>query len=180
MNAPRDSAFNYVEFLFSGALQPENESQTCARTAFIQFLSAATGSYTGAGSFTIVTRTYYIVFRYSRKSVCKSRTTGRAVPSSRPKDGTARFRPAERKAELQLMKKHGTAFECLARKVSIDVRCRNCRRKMEIVEVRCADQYSKVWIDLPDHRKDLAESPAVLHFPVIFPVILSQVDWERD
>ena len=26
----------------------------------------------------------------------------------------------------------------------------------------------------------VAESPFVLHFPVIFPVILSEIDWERD
>ena len=28
--------------------------------------------------------------------------------------------------------------------------------------------------------KDLAELPAVLHFPVIFPVILSEIDLELD
>ena len=39
-----------------------------------------------------------------------------------------------------------------------------------------------VYIPDPDAGcwKDLAESPAVLHFPVIFPVILSEIDWERD
>ena len=33
--APRDSAYNYVEFLFSGALQPEKYSKTCARITSI-------------------------------------------------------------------------------------------------------------------------------------------------
>ena len=78
------------------------------------------------------------------KRVCNNRTTGRAVPSSRPKDGTARFRPAEMEAELRLMKKYGAAFECRARKVSVDVRWRNCGRKMEIVVVGCAAWYSTV------------------------------------
>ena len=60
----------------------------------------------------------------------------------RPKDGTARFRPAERKAELHLMKTYGTAFECRAQEVSVDVRWRNCGRKMEIFVGGCAAWYS--------------------------------------
>ena len=74
-------------------------------------------------------------------------------PCFRPKDGTARFRPAERKAELHQIKSYGTAFECRARKVSVDVRCRNCGRKLEIVVVGCAAWYSRsnlhthVWPD---------------------------------
>ena len=60
-------------------------------------------------------------------------------PCFRLKDGTARFRPAEMEAELRLMKNYGTAFECRARKVSVDVRWRNCGRKMEIVVPGCAE-----------------------------------------
>ena len=63
-------------------------------------------------------------------------------PCFRPKDGTGRFRPAEMEAELHLMKNYGTAFECRARKVSVDVRWRNCGRKMEIVYGTCAEWYS--------------------------------------
>ena len=37
-----------------------------------------------------------------------------------------------------------TPFECRAREVSIDVRWRNCRRKMGIVVVGCAEWYSTV------------------------------------
>ena len=33
---------------------------------------------------------------------------------------------------------------------------------------------------MPAAEKDLAESPAVLHFPVIFPLILSEIDQERE
>ena len=64
-------------------------------------------------------------------------------PCFRPKDGTARFRPAERKAELHLLKRYGTAFECRARKVFVDVRWRNCGRKLEIVvvDLGCAAWY---------------------------------------
>ena len=65
-------------------------------------------------------------------------------PCFRLKDGTARFRPAKMEAELRLMKNYGTAFECRARKVSVDVRWRNCGRKMEIVVVGCAAWYSTV------------------------------------
>ena len=63
-------------------------------------------------------------------------------PCFRPKDGTARFRPAEMEAELHLMKNYGTAFECRARKVSVGVRWRKCGRKMEISIPRCAVSYS--------------------------------------
>ena len=55
-----------------------------------------------------------------------------AEPCFRPKDGTARFRPAEMEAELHLIENYGTAFECRAREVSVDARWRNCGRKMEI------------------------------------------------
>ena len=67
-----------------------------------------------------------------------------AEPCFRPKDGTARFRPAEMEAELHLMKTYGTAFECRAREVSVDVRWRNCRRKLgiRIVVPGCAAWYS--------------------------------------
>ena len=43
-----------------------------------------------------------------------------------------------------LMEKYGTAFECRARKVSVDVRWRNCGRRMEIVVVGCAAWYSRL------------------------------------
>ena len=64
-------------------------------------------------------------------------------PCFRPKDGTARFRPAEMEAELHLLKNHGTAFECRARKVSVGVRWRKCGRKMEIRSPGCAVGYSR-------------------------------------
>ena len=63
-------------------------------------------------------------------------------PCFRPKDGTARFRPAETEAELHLIENYGTAFECRAREVSVDVRWRNCGRKMKIFVPGCADWYS--------------------------------------
>ena len=59
-------------------------------------------------------------------------------PCFRPKDGTARFRPAEMEAGLHLIENYGTPLECRARELSIDVRWRNCRRKMGIVVVGCA------------------------------------------
>ena len=59
-----------------------------------------------------------------------------------------RFRPAEIEAELHLIENYGTAFECRAREVSVDVRWRNCRRKLEIVVPGCAEWYSTAVLDL--------------------------------
>ena len=77
-------------------------------------------------------------------------------PCFRLKDGTARFRPAEMEAQLRLMKNYGTAFECRARKVSVDVRWRNCGRKMEIVVVGCAAWYSTCTCTLGMHQRNHA------------------------
>ena len=63
-------------------------------------------------------------------------------------------------AELRLIEKYGTPFECRARKVSVDVRWRNCGRKMEIVSLECAAWYSSsaiyrhmIILPLPEHHR---------------------------
>ena len=56
-------------------------------------------------------------------------------PCFRPKDGTGRFRPAEMEAELHLMRDEKLRYgvRMPSSQGSVDVRWRNCGRKLEIV-----------------------------------------------
>jgi hypothetical protein len=83
-------------------------------------------------------------------------------PCLRPKDGTARFRPAERKAELHLLKTYGTAFECRAQEVSVDVRWRFCGRKMEIFVAAAWYSSSTIQLYSCSPRRGMPGLPAVM------------------